>query len=152
MEKEKKSRKSVKNTITSWMKILDNNIYSFRYMEQFQGNVSYFRCKRTYKRFDEPCGSSFEQPTLYIAWRTAVFVDALFVILNIAGVKILQWLWNLIFSNYLWPGFSQRMHQTVQVDLFKRYVRWSFQSMTIRIFTIILFLQCSMQIHMLPVQ
>ena len=141
MEKEKKSRKSIKNTITSWMKILDNNIYSFRYMwNNSKGTFLISVANALINGLMNPAVLLLNSRLYTLLGEQPFFVDALFVILNIAGVKILQWLWNLIFSNYLWPGFSQR------------YVRWSFQSMTIRIFTIILFLQCSMQIHMLPVQ
>ncbi len=121
MEKEKKSRKSVKNTITSWMKILDNNIYSFRYMwNNSKGTFLISVANALINGLMNPAVLLLNSRLYTLLGEQPFFVDALFVILNIAGVKILQWLWNLIFSNYLWPGFSQRMHQTVQVDLFKK--------------------------------
>lgn len=74
MEKEKKSRKSIKNTITSWMKNLDNNIYSFRYMwNNSKGTFLISVANALINGLMNPAVLHFEQPTLYIAWRTAVF-------------------------------------------------------------------------------
>lgn len=106
MEKEKKSRKSIKNTITSWMKILDNNIYSFRYMwNNSKGTFLISVANALINGLMNPAVLLLNSRLYTLLGEQPFFVDALFVILNIVGVKILQWLWNLIFSNYLWPRF-----------------------------------------------
>lgn len=116
-----KPRNSIKSTVTSWVKILDNNIYSFRYMwHNSKGTFLISVVNALINGLMNPAVLLLNSRLYTLLGDQPFFIDALFVILSIAGAKVLQWLWNLIFSNYLWPGFSQRMHRTVQVDLFKK--------------------------------
>lgn len=121
-EKKQRERRHIGSVLKRWGKILENNIYSFRYM--WHGSKGYF-----FASIANAIITGLIGPLLLLLNRQLynmlsgdrpIFVYVIYVIVGIAVVNTVSWLWNLLSSNYITPKLSEQLHMRVQTDLFEK--------------------------------
>lgn len=121
-EKKRRERRDIGAALRRWGKILENNIYSFRYM--WHGSKGYF-----FASVANAVINGLIAPLVLLLNRRLynmlgsdrpMFLNALYIIAGIAAVTVVSWLWNLLSSTYIMPKLTEQLHMHVQTDLFEK--------------------------------
>ena len=121
-EKKRRERRNIGAALRRWSKILENNIYSFRYM--WHGSKGYF-----FASVANAVINGLIAPLVLLLNRRLynmlgsdrpMFLNALYIIAGIVAANVVSWLWNLLSSTYIMPKLTEQLHMHVQTDLFEK--------------------------------
>lgn len=121
MTKQEKKRRSIGEAVRSWGRILNNNIYAFRYM--WRTSKSFFFISILGALIDglvSPAVLLLNARLYTMLGEQPWFIDALFIELSIVAAKAARLLWDMFYGHFIYPGESQKMHLRVQSDLFEK--------------------------------
>lgn len=121
-EKKQRERRNIGTVLKRWGKILENNIYSFRYM--WHGSKGYF-----FASIANAIITGLIGPLLLLLNRQLynmlsgdkpVFVYAIYIIAGIFVVNTVSLTWRFLSNDYIMPKLSEQLHMQVQTDLFEK--------------------------------
>lgn len=105
----------------SWKRILQNNIYSFKFMWENSRAYLFLQLVNTFVcGFYSPLTVILTSRLFTMLDEGCTFPEAANIILIMAGVYTFRFAWDQVYANCLAPVFNQSLHLKIQSQLFEK--------------------------------
>lgn len=115
---------NIKETASSWKRILENNLFSLKYLWIYSKPYFFLTLINVFvSGFHSPVHLLLVSSLYSMLDEGVVFSKALTVILIMLSWELLNSIWSAIYNNYLIPSHQQKLHLKIQSEMFEKVRR-----------------------------